>query len=105
MTDPKRQRGGPVLLEHALRDFLAESKLGPKLATTRVIRAWQKALGPALSKHAQAVRFENGDLWTEVDSSAHLHDLVNFSGERYRRAANQTLGQDTIRRVIFQNKR
>ncbi len=94
-----------MLFEHALREFLTESKLGPKLATTRVMRTWQKVQGPALSKHAQAVRFENGDLWIEVDSSAHLHDLVNFSGERYRRAANEILGQDTIRRVMFQNKR
>ncbi len=91
-------------MHQALDEFLRSTQLGPKLNVTRVFRAWQQAVGPKLAARALPVRFESGKLSVEVDSAAHLHELANFSGERYRRAANQRLGHDSIQRVVFQAK-
>lgn len=101
----ERKYGEPVLVGQVLKDYLARTHLGRHLAASRVFKAWQAAAGPTLSQRAQAVRFERGELLVEVRSSAHLHELSNFSGERYRRTANQQLGEELIRRIVFQIKR
>jgi hypothetical protein len=51
------------------------------------------------------VRFARGELCVEVESAAHLHELTNFSGERYRELANAQLGRAEIQRIVFRLKR
>ena len=85
--------------------FLRDTGLDSKLAQARVFKAWRDALGEPLAKRAQAVRFQNGELLVEVQSATHLHELSNFTGERYRVLANQKLGAARILRVVFQLQR
>lgn len=85
--------------------FLRESGLDSQLAQARVAKAWSEVLGEALAKRARAVRFQNGELLVEVQSAPHLHELTNFTGERYRVLANQKLGAARITRVVFQLQR
>ena len=89
----------------AMIAFLRASGLDSQLAQARVFRAWKEALGEPLAKRAQAVRFQKGELLVEVQSAAHLHELSNFTGERYRVLANQKLGAARIMRVVFQLQR
>ncbi|SRR5258708_37522660 len=89
----------------ALDGFLAASGLRERLRQAPVYRAFAEALGPALGRHARAVRFERGELVVEVDSAAHMHELANFTGEDIREIANARLGSEQIRRVHFQLKR
>ncbi len=91
-------------MQEALGRYLERSGLDLKLRNARVIKAWDHALGP-LGVHARVVKFQKGELIVEVDSAAHFAELTNFTGDNYRRAANQRLGRELIERVTFQKKR
>jgi hypothetical protein len=91
-------------MQEVLAQFLERSGLRKGMQGAEAMRAWAEALGPA-AERAQAVRFQDGELLVEVQSAPHFHELKNFTGEDYRRAANQRLGRETIRRVVFQQKR
>ena len=102
---PDRRARGPASIASVLSAYLRESGLAPRMRNLPVFRAWSEALGRELARHARAVRFQKGELVVEVDSATHLHELANFSGERFRVLANQRLGSEQIRRVTFQPKR
>jgi len=100
-----RDKRIPVPMQDALKEFLRESGLGPRLKNSEVFGAFGQALGATLSKRAHPVRFQSGNLTVEVESAAHMHELANFSGEPARRKANKILGAERIARVDFKLKR
>jgi hypothetical protein len=85
----------------AVERYLRESGLGPRMRNLEVFRAWKLALGAALAARARPVRFEGGELEVAVRSAAHLNELQSFTGEGFRRKANQRLGSERIRSVVF----
>lgn len=97
-------RGGIGSLGQALKTFLKDSGLGARLRDWPVYEAWAKALGDDLARRARAVDFKYGKLHVEVESAAHLAELKNFTGERYRHLANRHLGSDKIQSVAFKLK-
>ena len=103
---PRRseRRGGIHSSAEAVKEFLAASGLGSKLRDWPVYEAWRDALGPELARRARAVDFRRGELVVEVESAAHLHELVSFTGERYRQLTNRRLGRDAVRKVSFKLK-
>ena len=96
---------GPTSIGDALSDFLRDSGLSAHLRRGSVLQAWSRAVGRDLARRAKPVRFSRGELCVEVDSAAHLHELVSFTGERYRELANAHLGKPEIQRVVFRLKR
>jgi hypothetical protein len=103
---PGRVRRRDALpISDALVGFLRESGLGGKLYNWPIFRAWNQVAGPELARHARAVRFARGELLVEVNSSAHMHELTNFTGEDYRIRLNEHLGKEEVRRLQFQLKR
>jgi len=94
-----------VSIACAMDRFLAASGLSGRVRQWPVFRAWSAVLGGALGRHTRAVRLEAGELYVEVDSASHLHELSNFTGEQFRELANAQLGSEQIRRVHFQLKR
>ena len=101
----RRDPREPAPFGEALDRFLRESGLGKHLRQGAVIDAWRQALGPRLARRAKAVRFVRGELVVQVDSATHLQELQNFTGEQYRRKANERLGEERIQRVTFRLKR
>lgn len=95
------RRGGVQPLGRAVSQFLEASGLGAKMRDWKVHEAWRDALGPELAPHAVSVDFRRGELVVEVDSAAHKHELMNFTGEQYRQEANRRMGDNRIRRVKF----
>ena len=90
-------RKGPVPLGDAIQSFLRESGLNARSQDREVFQAWEQAFG---SDRARPVSFRRGDLVIEVASSALLAELKSFTGDRFRRKANQILGGQRIRRVV-----
>ena len=99
------RRGGVVSMGDAMKSYLDASGLGEKLRDWPVYDAWRQALGPELSRRARAVAFRRGELVVEVESAAHKQELESFTGEQYRRLANQHLRSERIARVAFKLKR
>ena len=100
----KRDPRIAVPMKDALKEYLRETGLGPRLRHHQIYKAYAQALGRMLSKRARPVRFQGGRLTVEVESAAHLHELANFSGEGIRQRANQILGTEQIARVDFKLK-
>lgn len=88
-------------LGNAMKDFLRASGLGRGMRHGEVFSAWGNALGPRVSAKATPVRFQSGVLTVEVESTALLSELSSFSGEEARSKANELLGEERIRRVVF----
>ena len=95
------KRGGMAPVKDVLATWIKTSGLAGKFRDAQVFRAWRAAAGPNLTTRAVPVRFESGELTIEVRSAAHMHELQNFTGEQFRRAANQRLGAERITRVVF----
>jgi hypothetical protein len=92
-------------MKEAVGGFLRASGLAAHMRHVPVYQAWNDAVGAALARRARPVRFERGELVVEVDSAAHLQELVAFTGEGFRERANEELGQALVRRVTFRLKR
>ena len=101
----KRDPRIAVSMQDALKEYLRESGLGPRLRHWDIYKAWGNALGRGMSKRAKPVSYQRGLLTVEVESAAHMHELRSFSGDEARRRANQLLGRDAITRVDFKLKR
>lgn len=55
-----------------LIDILNEARsrypaLGKRLEEAEALGRWEAAVGPAIAKHAQAIKVENAVLWVQVD--------------------------------------
>jgi hypothetical protein len=79
--------------------------LSRRLKDAAVFDAWREAVGEDLAQRARAVGFARGELCVEVESAAHLHELRNYTGERFREAANRLLGEARILRLALRLKR
>jgi hypothetical protein len=92
-------------MNDAMRGFLRDSGLAAQMRYWPVFEAWSRVVGHDIARRARPVRFARGELCVEVESAAHLHELANFSGERFRDLANAHLGKPEIQRVVFRLKR
>lgn len=99
------RRGGVAPIGVALGRYLRDSGLGSRLRDAAVYRAWRQAVGTSLAARAVPVRFDDGVLEIAVASAAHLQELQNFTGEAFRKKANQRLGSERIRGVTFRLQR
>ena len=97
----KQGARGPRPIHELIRSFIREEGLGKQGRSERVFRAWDEAIGDDLKRAARPVRFRGSELCVEVSSSAAFYELRNFTGEDYRRAANERLGNEAIRRIVF----
>jgi hypothetical protein len=95
---------GPTPIGDAIRQLFRESGLRRPAASDRVFDAWTRAAGPPWDARCEPVAFQRGRMTIEVDSSVHLQELRNFHGEAIRARANQALGGDVVRKVVFKLK-
>jgi len=95
------KRGGVSTIQDALESFLRSSGLNRRAGVEQAFAAWRKALGVRLARRARPVRFRDGELTVEVDSSAHFQELSSFTGETFRKKANRAVGGELIRSVNF----
>ena len=100
-STPRRFNREPSPIQDLIGGFLRANGLTSGGQASRIFKAWNAALDPSLRKHAAPVRFRSGELTVEVGSAAHLQELKNFTGDTFRRKANESLGKQTIRKVVF----
>ncbi|MDP6762701.1 MAG: DUF721 domain-containing protein [Planctomycetota bacterium] len=105
MATTKNPRRGPIALGDAVSAYLTESGLARRLKDAAVLEAWRSVLGEELGERARAVGFSRGELCVEVESAAHLHELRNYTGEKFREEANRLLGEARILRLALKLKR
>ena len=90
-----------VPLGDAIQAFLRESTVRSTPKHERVFAAWTAQLTDNEKKRVTPVKFFRGTLTVEVRSSVYLHELKTSKDATYRRQANETLGQELIRKVTY----
>jgi hypothetical protein len=98
-------RHGLATMQEALSNFLRESGMTRRVGHGHVFDAFHRALGPALARHARAVKFARGELIVEIDSAPHHQELSGFTGALYLTKANEILGRKEIVKVTYRLKR
>ncbi|MGH7505198.1 MAG: DUF721 domain-containing protein, partial [Longimicrobiales bacterium] len=71
MKGPKR----PTLVGDALRQYLAESGIGERVAEAAIVPEWPDRVGPGIAAVTQPLRASHGTLVVGVRSSAWLMEL------------------------------
>ena len=99
-----KESHGPRSIDGLIRTFLRDNGLTATGRHAVVFKAWNEVLGTELKKRATPVRFRSGELTVEVESAAHLQEMKNFTGEAYRARANEHLGREAIRKIVFKLK-
>jgi predicted nucleic acid-binding Zn ribbon protein len=89
------QRAGDVLA-----GIIEGLNLGPRLAGWKAVDAWEDVVGAEEAGRARAVRFENGRLVVEVDSSARMARL-GFEKPALLQKLNSRAGEGVVRDLTF----
>jgi hypothetical protein len=72
----------------------------PFFQTLNIFSAWEKALGPHITKHAHPVKLQNGALTVAASSAAWAVQL-RFLSTEIKTRLNQFLGREEIQAVTF----
>jgi len=87
-------------LSHTLGSMLKARGLGGRLSEYRVFGQWEKAVGPAIARHAQPQALRGKKLTLIVDSPAWMQQLSLLKPEIVEKV-NRTLGKETIKDITL----
>lgn len=88
----------------ALQEVMKTHGVRRRDPRNEVFDAWNRAAGP-LAKRAVPARFTGGELLILVESSAHYHELLNFTGSLLHEKTNALLSTTKVQRVVFKLRR
>ncbi|HLP40716.1 MAG TPA: DUF721 domain-containing protein [Fibrobacteria bacterium] len=94
------RKGPPVELNRALQGVLAEAGLGHLLHEEKLRRNWLSLLGPRASAIASLEGLKGWTLRVRVESATWRNEL-SYQKEEIRARANEFLGADLVRDVVF----
>lgn len=83
-----------------LAGILDGLNLGPRLAGWKAVEAWEGVIGAEAAGRTKAVRFEQGRLVVEVDSSARMAQL-GFEKPALIEKLNARTGDGVVRDLTF----
>jgi predicted nucleic acid-binding Zn ribbon protein len=90
----------PVRLSKTLDSILKARGLGSRLSEYRVFGQWEKAVGPAIARHARPQAVRGNKLTLIVDSPAWMQQLSLLKPEILSKV-NSTLGKDMIKDITL----
>jgi predicted nucleic acid-binding Zn ribbon protein len=87
-------------LSYTLGSMLKARGLGSRLSEYRIFGQWEKAVGPAIARHAQPQAVRGKKLTLIVDSPAWMQQLSLLKPEIIEKV-NSTLGKKTINDITL----
>ena len=85
----------PSKLYVTLQSLLKARGLESRLSEYRVLGRWEKAVGPAIARHARPVKLHGKKLYLTVDSPAWMQQLSLLKPEIVRKV-NEALGRTAV---------
>jgi len=84
-----------------LHDFYRENpELWQKILEIRIQRAWEKLLGPGITKSTRNLYVKNHVLYVFLDSSVLRNELL-LSRKRLLKSLNEYAGAEVIRDIVI----
>lgn len=98
--DPERpQRSlAEERVDSVVRDVLGEPVMRGGVTLGRLVRSWERVVGPALARETAPVSLSGGDLVVAASGPAWAAQ-ARFLTAEIRRLANEELGEERIRSV------
>ena len=84
----------------ALSGVLRAEPLASGMLGWRAVELWNDIVGESIARHSQAVRFRDGQLTVEVESSAWVQELSYLKADIQRRLNDALIGSATTKRPI-----
>ena len=95
MRKTESEQVGGVILQ-----YLREMGLETPLNEHRLIRAWDKVLGPAVARYTRELRIYNQVLFVTISSAALRNELMMRRSERVIRL-NAEAGAEVITQIVL----
>ena len=96
--DRDRRTPAEERVDSVVRDVLGEPAMKGGVILGRLVRSWERVVGPALARETAPVSLSGGDLVVGASGPAWAAQ-ARFLTAEIRRLANEELGEDGIRSV------
>lgn len=97
-ADRPRRRPGEERVDSVIRDVLGEPKLRGGVTLGRLVRSWDRVVGPALARETAPVGLSGGRLVVAASGPA-WGAQARFLADEIRRRANEELGGEAVTSV------
>ena len=95
-----RNKSNEYTLNEAINKLMNSSKLGNKLHEVQLINAWEKLMGPGITKHTKNIYINKKRLFITLDS-APLKQELSYSKSKIIQLLNEEVGKEVIEEVII----
>jgi hypothetical protein len=87
-------------LGDAIKDMLKLYRLDEKVDEHKLIRSWEKAVGPLISKHTTDIYVSNSKLVVTIDS-APLRQEISYSSSKIIKDLNALVGSQVVNELVI----
>jgi predicted nucleic acid-binding Zn ribbon protein len=87
-------------LGEAIKDMLKLYHLDEKLDEHKLVRSWEKVVGPMISKHTTEIYISNSKLYVTIDS-APLRQEMSYSLSKIIKDLNAMVGAQVVNELIL----
>ena len=95
------KRTNTQTLNEVLKDFLNENPVvEQKLAETRLINAWEKTIGKAVSRYTENIYIKNQTLYVNLSSAVLRNELSLYRSDLIAKL-NEEAGMKVISQIVL----
>jgi predicted nucleic acid-binding Zn ribbon protein len=87
-------------LGDAIKEMLKLYRLDEKIDEHKLIRSWEKAVGPLISKHTTGIYISNKKLVVTIDS-AHVRHELSYAKSKIIKDLNAMVGSQVADELIL----
>lgn len=87
-------------LEQSLEKMIKQFKLEKTFQQSKAMELWDEVVGEKLAKKSKAEKFEHGNLFVKVESSAWRNE-IQFHKEKIKQELNERLKANIVKKIIF----
>lgn len=92
---PLPRRTDPKSVATVMKKNVARNDWGRRLAVARILNDWADVVGPQIADHTESLRFDQGILYVECDTTAWATMLRNMQGQIIAHIASE-IGDDIV---------
>ncbi len=87
-------------LGEAIKEVMRLNGVDEKIDEYKLIRSWEKTVGPLISKHTVEIYISGKTLFVKVDSSPLKQELL-YSRTKLMEDLNQQVGKTVIEEIVL----
>ncbi len=89
-----------ISIGDALKEFIETNRLEKGLDKVNAKEAWDKVMGPAISKYTTSINLDRDTLFVQLSSSV-LREELGYGKEKIIKLLNEELGKELIKKLIL----